>query len=168
MNPPVNGGFSSQRPVTRSFDVFLDLRLNKWLNKWSRRRCLRRHRAHCDVTVMQQSLLCALAMTRPVREFGRCLWRLDGAAQRSRNVTLRFLCARNIVLQYKINFCLISSALCVFHVFWLCLTYIYKYWVRVRLRSVYVIVQHMVNSKWFQISTKISWAHAVTDLQGLS
>ena len=104
VNPPVNGGFSSQRPVTRSFDVFLDLRLNKWLNKWSRRRCLRRHRAHCDVTVMQQSLLCVLAMTRPMREFGRCVWRLDGAAQRSRNVTLCFLCTRNIVLQYKINF----------------------------------------------------------------
>ena len=28
-NPPVTGGFSSQRPVTRSFDVFFDLRLNK-------------------------------------------------------------------------------------------------------------------------------------------
>ena len=25
-NPPVTGGFSSQRPVTRSFDVFFDLR----------------------------------------------------------------------------------------------------------------------------------------------
>ena len=28
-NPPVTGGFLSQRPVTRSFDVFFDLRLNK-------------------------------------------------------------------------------------------------------------------------------------------
>ena len=26
-NPPVTGGFLSQRPVTRSFDVFFDLRL---------------------------------------------------------------------------------------------------------------------------------------------
>ena len=31
--PPVTGGFLSQRPVTHSFDVFFDLRLNKWLSK---------------------------------------------------------------------------------------------------------------------------------------
>ena len=37
-NPPVTGGFHSQRPVTRSFDVFLDLRLKKRLSKQSRRR----------------------------------------------------------------------------------------------------------------------------------
>ena len=37
-NLPVTGEFSSQRPVTRSFDVFLDLYLNKRLNKQSRRR----------------------------------------------------------------------------------------------------------------------------------
>ena len=34
-NSPVTGKFPSQRPVTRSFDVFLDLRLNKRLNKQS-------------------------------------------------------------------------------------------------------------------------------------
>ena len=34
-NSPVNGEFSAQRPVTRSFDVFFDLRLNKGLNKQS-------------------------------------------------------------------------------------------------------------------------------------
>ena len=39
-NSPVTGGFPSQRPVTRSFDVFFDM----WLNK--------RHRAHYDVIVM--------------------------------------------------------------------------------------------------------------------
>ena len=32
-NSPVTGEFPSQRPVTRSFDVFFDLRLNIWLNK---------------------------------------------------------------------------------------------------------------------------------------
>ena len=35
---PVTGVFPSQRPVTQSFGVFFDLRLNKWLNKQSRRR----------------------------------------------------------------------------------------------------------------------------------
>ena len=37
-NPPVTGGFPPQRPVTRSFDVFFDLRLNKRLSKKSRHR----------------------------------------------------------------------------------------------------------------------------------
>ena len=34
-NSPVTGEFLAQRPVTRSFDVFFDLRLNKRLNKQS-------------------------------------------------------------------------------------------------------------------------------------
>ena len=35
-NPPVIGGFSSQWPVTRSFDVFFELRLYERLRKQSR------------------------------------------------------------------------------------------------------------------------------------
>ena len=34
-NAPVTVELSSQRPVTRSFDVFFDLRMNKWLSKQS-------------------------------------------------------------------------------------------------------------------------------------
>ena len=34
-NSPVNGEFPSQRPVTRSFDVFFDLHLHKLLSKQS-------------------------------------------------------------------------------------------------------------------------------------
>ena len=37
-NSAVNGEFPSQRPVTRSFYVFFDLRLNKRFSKPSRRR----------------------------------------------------------------------------------------------------------------------------------
>ena len=37
-NPSVTGGFPLQRPVTRIFDVFFDLSLNKRLGKQSRRR----------------------------------------------------------------------------------------------------------------------------------
>ena len=46
-NSPVTGEFPVQRPVTRSFDVFFDLRLNKRLSKqlWG-------NRAHYDVTVV--------------------------------------------------------------------------------------------------------------------
>ena len=32
-NSPVTGEFPAQRPVTRIFDVFVDLRLNKRLSK---------------------------------------------------------------------------------------------------------------------------------------
>ena len=49
---PVTGEFPSQRPVTRSFDVFFDLRLNKrWVNNRDAGD-LRRHCAHYDVIVM--------------------------------------------------------------------------------------------------------------------
>ena len=37
-NPPVTGEFPSQRPVTRSFELFYYLRLNIWLSKQSIRR----------------------------------------------------------------------------------------------------------------------------------
>ena len=58
-NPPGTGGFPWQRPVTRSFDVFFDLRLNKRLSTQSRPRwfqtpsgSLWRHcyvgESHCD------------------------------------------------------------------------------------------------------------------------
>ena len=52
-DPPVTGGFLSQKPVTWIFGVFFDLRLNKRLSKRSRYAGdLGRHRAHCDVIVM--------------------------------------------------------------------------------------------------------------------
>ena len=51
-NSSVTGEFPSQRPVTWSFDVFFDLRLNKRLSKQSKYQYLRRHRAHNDANVM--------------------------------------------------------------------------------------------------------------------
>ena len=51
-NSPVPGEGQWQRPVTRSFDVFFDLRLNNgWVNS-DEAGALRRHRAHYDVTVI--------------------------------------------------------------------------------------------------------------------
>ena len=51
-NSPVPGEFPTQRPVTLSFGVFFDLRLNKiWVNN-REAGDLRRYRAHCDVSVM--------------------------------------------------------------------------------------------------------------------
>ena len=50
---PVTGEFPAQKPVTRSFDVFFDLRLNRQLSKqWGDAGDLRRYRAHYDVIVM--------------------------------------------------------------------------------------------------------------------
>ena len=51
-NSVVTGEFPAQRPVTQSFDIFFELRLNKRLSKQSWGYDLRRHRAYYDVTVM--------------------------------------------------------------------------------------------------------------------
>ena len=50
-NPPATSWFPLQRPVTRSFDVFFNLRLNKRLSKQSGD--LWRHLAYYNVTVME-------------------------------------------------------------------------------------------------------------------
>ena len=54
-NSPVTGEFHAQRPVTRSFDVFFDLRLNKRLKNNRDAGDLRHHRAHYDVTAMSDA-----------------------------------------------------------------------------------------------------------------
>ena len=51
-NSPVTGEVPSQRPLTQSFDVFIDRCLNKRLIKQSWAGYLGRNRAHYDVTVM--------------------------------------------------------------------------------------------------------------------
>ena len=51
-NSQVTGEFPSQRPVTRSFDIFLNA---AWTNGWENNRDagdLRRHRAYYNVAVM--------------------------------------------------------------------------------------------------------------------
>ena len=60
-NSPVTGEFPAQRPVTRSFDVFFDLRLNRQLSKqWGRwwfetlPRSLWRH---CNVSIHVDGLM---------------------------------------------------------------------------------------------------------------
>ena len=51
-NSLITDEFALQRPVTRSFDVFFELCLNKRLSTNHEAGDLRRHRAHYDVTVM--------------------------------------------------------------------------------------------------------------------
>ena len=54
MNPSTTGGVSSLRPMTQSFDVFVELCLNKWLSKQSTHRWLetqsRSSWRHCNAT----------------------------------------------------------------------------------------------------------------------
>ena len=54
-NSPVTGEFATQRPVTRNFDVFFDLRLNKRLSKqpwgWWFETPSRPLWHHCNVTI---------------------------------------------------------------------------------------------------------------------
>ena len=64
-NSPVPGEFPAQRPVTRSFDIFFHLRLNKRLSNAGD---LRRHCAHYDVIVVvynsdHRSLLARIDMS---------------------------------------------------------------------------------------------------------
>ena len=58
-NSPMTGELPAQRPVTRSFDVFFDLRLNKRLSKqwWGGAGDLRRHHAHDDVNVTKKTMI---------------------------------------------------------------------------------------------------------------
>ena len=51
-NSPASSEFPAQRPVTRSFDVFFDLYLNKRLRNNREAGDLRRYGAHYDVIVM--------------------------------------------------------------------------------------------------------------------
>ena len=53
-NSPVSGEFPAQMPVTRSFDVFFDLRLIKRLSKHSRGWWFETLSRHFDVIVMEQ------------------------------------------------------------------------------------------------------------------
>ena len=56
-NSPVTAEFPTQRPMTRSFDVFCDRHLNNGRVNNRDAADLRRHSAHYDVTVVCQHLI---------------------------------------------------------------------------------------------------------------
>ena len=60
-NSPVPGEFPTQRPVTRSFDVYFDL-INGWVDN-REASDLRLYRGHYDVTVMNQRTRCSPRVT---------------------------------------------------------------------------------------------------------
>ena len=69
-NSPVHGEFPAQRPLTRSFRVFFNLRLNEHLNKQSGD--LRLYCAYYDVVVMGYTLLSA-----PRESNGLVVWSIS-------------------------------------------------------------------------------------------
>ena len=74
-NSPVTGEFPAQRPVTRSFDVFFDVHLNKQLSKQPNAGDLRCCRAHYDVSVMCIHHTCHYLIVDPwinLMQFGKC------------------------------------------------------------------------------------------------
>ena len=60
-NSPATGEFPAQRPVTRSFDVFFDLRLNKRLSKqtwgWCFETLSHPSRRHCNIDWFQEMIM---------------------------------------------------------------------------------------------------------------
>ena len=69
-NSPVPGEFPAQRPVTRSFDVFFDLRLNNRLSKqswdwWFETRSCPLWR-HCNAVMLKWAIFTGVAETNPV------------------------------------------------------------------------------------------------------
>ena len=65
-NSPVPGEIPTDRPVTRSFDVFFDLRLiNDWVNN-REAGDLRRHVDHYDVSVMCYFIACLISTSQIV------------------------------------------------------------------------------------------------------
>ena len=54
-NPSVTGGFPPQRPVTRSYDVFFDLRLNEMLTNNREAGDLMCHRYNVTLIVMRSA-----------------------------------------------------------------------------------------------------------------
>ena len=65
-NSPVTGEFPALRPMTWSFDVFFDLRLNSWINNCEAAD-LRRHRDHYDDIVMSKYKM-LIIRTQPLSE----------------------------------------------------------------------------------------------------
>ena len=81
-NSPVPGEFPAQRPVTRSFDVFIDLRLNKRLSKqswgWWFQMPLRPLWRHRNAITHTHTFPFNICMMRCVQPSLRGIWKVIG------------------------------------------------------------------------------------------
>ena len=75
-NSPVAGEFPAQRPVTRSFDVFFDLCLNKWLSKQSWGWWFETLSRHYDIIVMNHNRF-SIHVVRPCSSYPSWTTRKD-------------------------------------------------------------------------------------------
>ena len=91
-NPPTTCGFPSERPVTRSFDVFFYLRLNKRLSKQSRHRWFETPLGYYDVTIgtwISRWRVCISNWTRR-RHFPTCLFFIDTSTEHVKMLSVYF------------------------------------------------------------------------------
>ena len=101
------GEFPAHRPVTRSFDVFFDLRPDKRLSKIREAGDLRRHRGHYDVTVIK--LYYTESLQKPNSSTTSLQFAFLAGKQRNnfkRNITRivkRFVISRNDISLSKTN-----------------------------------------------------------------
>ena len=106
-NSPVPGEFPSQRPVTRSFDVFFDLRLNKRLSNKREAGDLRRYRAHYDVIVMKTK---SVAMTTWIT---RDPWASFNENKRFKKMITKLVFGNIWFTKHYITFCTSNITYCV-------------------------------------------------------
>ena len=119
------GGFHSQRPVTRSFDAFFDLRLNKRLSKQSRRRWFETPSHYCPAsrttlvaTRFWVVMICPIIKCLTVSEFSFILFDL-----------CLFITIFNFILNYVP---IVTFWIFTYHKIWILLIifcFIWSYWI---------------------------------------
>ena len=105
-NSPVPGEFPTQRPVTRSFDVYFDLRPNKWLSKqwcgwWFETiSCsLWRHRNEHSISLAQSS--CTIPIKQSFHSFSVPFYKIGTAVfhnELTQNVSVEEMCFQSFPL----------------------------------------------------------------------
>ena len=139
-NSPVNGEFPAQRPVTRSFDVFFDLRLNKRLSKQSwgwwfetQSRPLWRHRnASCgsDLKKSVESKFQSLFLSSRDKTSLKLNVVVDGS-NRWQKIEIQWPCISNMYLQYIRRLNALKSNDILFqtpHFWWFCILLFLVLW----------------------------------------
>ena len=102
-----HGEFPAQRPVTLSFDVFFDLRLNKRLNTQYWGWWFETHRAHYDVIVMCEPKRLSMGTPLILHQYGKCRYR-ETMALRSSTLQWRHNGGDGVSNHRRLD-CLLSS-----------------------------------------------------------
>ena len=125
-NSPVTGNFAAQRPVTRSFDVFFDLRLNKRLSKQPWGWWLRRHRGHYDVNVM--TLVYMVPQTNEWQKLTIFLYSKGFAEEQSTSEQFVYRCRLRNIARIKYDKYMLTGTWYGNFVVWLCLATRLTFW----------------------------------------